>query len=246
MISTFQSALLERKQLSEHIYLIRFKPVDFQIEFQPGQYVIFHIPQGDGHAARRLYSMASPVTQKDEFSLIVEIVPNGVASEHFMKMNIGETVTTQGPAGMFTLAQNDRDIIFLATGTGIAPIRSMIHYELEHNPGKKMSLFWGFPSFTSVYLLDEFMALAKQYPNFTFFNCLSREGNLECILDPEQKNHHRLGHVNDAFEQIITDDIMRYHYYVCGGPKVVESLKEYLLVTKVIPKDQVHFEKFTV
>jgi ferredoxin-NADP reductase len=246
MISTFQSSLLERKQLSEHIYYIRFKPVDFQLEFKAGQYVIFHIPQGDGHPARRLYSMASPVTQKDEFSLIVEIVPNGVASEYFMKMNIGDTVTTQGPAGMFTLAENDRDIIFLATGTGIAPIRSMILSELTINPQKKMTLFWGFPYFKSVYLLDEFMNLSKQYPNLTFYNCLSREGNLDCILDMEQKNHHMIGHVNDAFENVVTDDIMRYHYYVCGGPKVVESLKEYLLVTKTIPREQVHFEKFTV
>ena len=120
MISTFNSILLERKQLSEHIYLFRFKPVDHVLEFKAGQYVILHIPQADGHAARRLYSMASPISQKDEFSLIVEIVPNGVASEFLMKMNLGETVSTQGPAGMFTVAENDRDVIFLATGTGIA------------------------------------------------------------------------------------------------------------------------------
>ena len=122
----------------------------------------------------------------------------------------------------------------------------MVYYELEHNPTKKMTLFWGFQKFDNVYLLDEFMELAAKNPNFTFFNCLSREGNLDCIVDPEQKKHHELGHVNDAFEKTITDDIMRYHYYVCGGPKVVESLKEYLLVTKAIPKEQVHFEKFTV
>jgi ferredoxin-NADP reductase len=246
MISTFQSSLIEKKQLSEHIFFIRLKPIDHVMEFKAGQYVIFHIPQGEGYAARRLYSMASSPDQKDEFSLIVEIVPNGVASEFFMKMNIGDTVTTQGPAGMFTLAENDRDVVFLATGTGIAPIRSMIEYELAHNPQKKMSLFWGFQKFDNVYLLDEFMNLAKQYLAFTFYNCLSREENLDCIIDPEQKKHHQMGHVNDGFEKIITDDIMRYHYYVCGGPKVVESLKEYLLVNKAIPKEQVHFEKFTV
>lgn len=245
MIATFQLKLNERRPLSEHVYFFSFTPVDHQFSFQPGQYVILHIPQGDGHAARRLYSMASPSSKPEVVELIVEILPNGVASQHLMNMQLGETVTAQGPAGMFTLFPEPADTVFLATGTGIAPMRSMIHHLMENHSDKKIYLFWGFPTMSSIYLQEEFMEIARSNPNFTFVNCLSREADLSCVTKEEDKPHYALGHINDGLENTVPGDLNTYHYYICGGPKVIESMREYL-ANKGIPKERIHFEKFTV
>lgn len=247
MISTFTATLEYKKSLTDHIYLFRFKP-DQPLDFQAGQYVILHIPHGNGAAARRLYSISSPASNKNAFELIVEIVPGGVASEHLMKMQPGEHLTVQGPAGIFTLKETAKDIIFLATGTGIAPIHSMIHQLLENpSPGNKRNilLFWGLASFPQVYLLEELIKFHKNHSNFTFYLCLSRESSLEGVQNKELQEYYQLGRINESFDEHIRDDVTRYQYYVCGGPKIVESLKEFL-ATKNIPREQVHFEKFTV
>lgn len=245
MISTFQVTLTDRKELTHDVYHFTFSTNGHQFEFLPGQYVILHIPQADGKTARRLYSMASPNTQKESFDLIVEILENGVASQHLMKMNIGDTLTVQGPAGMFTTKETDRHIVFLATGTGIAPMRSMLHHLLEKDDGKDIYLLWGHKQYHDVYLMDDLKEMASKHPNFRFVNCLSREENLSCITNQEDQKYFQLGHVNDKLEEMLSLPIQEYQFFLCGGPKVVESLKEWL-ASKNVPKEQVHFEKFTI
>jgi Na+-transporting NADH:ubiquinone oxidoreductase subunit NqrF len=95
------------------------------------------------------------------------------------------------------------------------------------------------------YLFEEFKQLNASYPNFTFMNCLSREENLECVTNPDDRQFYCLGHVNDGLETVIKGDLTIYQYYLCGGPNVVESLREYL-TNKGIPTENIHFEKFTV
>lgn len=245
MISTFQATLTERKELSHEVFQFTFSTNGHQFEFLPGQYVILHIPQADGKTARRLYSMASPNTQKESFELIVEILENGVASQYLMKMNIGDTLTVQGPAGMFTAKDTDRNIVLLATGTGIAPMRSMLYHLLENEEGREIFLFWGHKAYRDVYLMDEFKQLAAKHPHFTFVNCLSREENLACVANPEDQQFFQLGHINDKLEDMLPLPISEYQFFLCGGPKVVESIKTWL-AEKNVPKEQVHFEKFTI
>ncbi|MCX7997235.1 MAG: FAD-dependent oxidoreductase [Patescibacteria group bacterium] len=244
MIATFPIRLTAREKLVDNVFRFTFAPVDHAFVFKPGQYVILHIPQADGHAVRRLYSMASPASRPGSFDLIVEIIEGGLASGYLMRMQIGETLTTQGPAGMFTLPPEPADSVFLATGTGIAPIMSMLSHLAEHHTDKQAFLFWGFPNISSVYLQDELKKIASIHPNFRFMNCLSREQDLTCVTSPAERGYFGLGHVNDGLEAVVGADIPKYHYFLCGGPKVVESLREYL-AGKGVPKEQVHFEKFT-
>jgi NAD(P)H-flavin reductase len=245
MITTFPAILKERKQLTDDVYWFRFDNQGHPMEFKSGQYVILHIPQEEGATARRLYSMSSPNTDTMGFELIVEILPDGVASKHLMKMQPGETLTVQGPAGMFFLNPSDRDVVFLATGTGIAPIRSMLLELLADPTDRKVFLFWGHPHLKDVYLLDEFITLAEKDSRFRFCNCLSRETDLNSILpDERQRAYFAMGHVNDAFDEYLGTDLTPYKYYLCGAQKVVESLRE-VLTAKGVEKANLHFEKFT-
>ncbi len=250
MFITYQATLLEKKQLTEHVYYFKFSPPPQpEWNFVAGQYMIFHIPQGEGHAARRQYSIASHPSQKDALEFIIEYVENGIASKYLEKMEVGQSLTFQGPAGVFIYRQNEREPIFFATGTGIAPIVSMIADLFENGKySQNIYLFWGLKLKGDMYYFNELKQIAKQYPNFHFKICLSRENELATLFSEEDVMYCANGRINNGFEEMITSsnqDKNKFNYYICGSKHVVEAMREYLNTQK-IPTEQVFFEKFTL
>ncbi len=250
MFTTYQATLLEKKQLSGHVHYFKFTPPPQpEWTFAAGQYMIFHIPQAEGHAARRQYSIASHPSQKDALEFIIEYVENGVASQHLAKMQVGESLTFQGPAGVFIYRQHEREPIFLATGTGIAPIVSMIADLFENGKYEQnIYLFWGLKLKGDMYYFDELKQISKQYPNFHFKMCLSRESELTALFSEEDAVFCAGGRIDKGFEEMINStkqDKNNFNYYICGSKHVVEAMREYLN-THTIPTEQVFFEKFTL
>lgn len=240
MIQTFNTHLTSKKQLADDVYLLHFTLLDPpEIEFTPGQYLVMFVPHNGDHA-RRLYSIASPLTQKDSFELLVKIVPNGTASNFFLNLNEKDSVMFQGPAGRFTLNGSNKNKVFLATGTGLAPVRSMLLTELPRNADKSVTyhLLWGVPTFDEVFLIDEFKNLAQVYPNFSFTICVSRETSLETIPEDDRK-FFKLGRITQDFAV----ELNNTDYYLCGNREVVESLKKHLCDERV-DNTCVIFEKF--
>lgn len=243
MISTYKTILTEKKQLTTDVFIYKFKLADpAAISFIPGQYLILFVPQEGKEPVRRLYSIASANTVTNEFELLIKLVPNGLASMYLEKLPIESEVLFQGPAGMFTLRESSREKIALVTGTGYAPIRSVL---LSQALSTNYTLFLGTPYYKEVFLLEELKELAEKNPNFKFFICLSREQNLD-IVPQNDRNYFFLGRVTNGFEELIKNlklEISNLDYYLCSGREVVESLKTYLY-EKGVPKEQVYFEKF--
>ena len=128
----FKTTLINKQQLAPDIWQFRFQLDNPpELNFAPGQYLILIMGE-----QRRLYSIASSDSLKDNFSLIVRLLPDGVGSNFLRSLEIDGRAFFQGPAGFFTLRSQDKPKIFLATGTGIAPIRSQIFSLLEKG-GKK-------------------------------------------------------------------------------------------------------------
>jgi len=238
MLLTYKTLLTKKVQLNSDTFLYHFDLLEpKEIIFKPGQYIMLKVPSEKGLVSR-LYSIASRNIVKNSFELIVEIVPGGLASNYLFSLSEKTEVVFQGPAGMFGLKENDRSKIFLVTGTGIAPIRSMLNSKFEtQNP--KYFLFWGQKNYKDVYLFDEL----KQ---FNLKICLSREQNFEMIPEAD-KRFFELGHVDSCFEkQFNFEEIKQqnnFDFYLCGGRLVVESLKQFLL-SKNIPQENIIFEKF--
>lgn len=206
--------------------------------------MIMMVPKDGGEPARRLYSIVSPPEQTDSFDLLIKLIEGGVASSYVLNLKTGDEVTFQGPAGLFHLRDTQQNKVFLTTGCGLAPIRSMIVANIEKHPADFL-LFWGVPKLEDVYFLDELKALSEKYPNFHFLISLSRESSLDKVPGPDKK-YFMLGHVNTGFEQRVKEkglNINELEYYLCGSRNVTESLKEYL-VDKQIPEGRVFFEKF--
>jgi ferredoxin-NADP reductase len=252
MIQSFRTKLTRKELLKDNIYLLEFILVEPEhLQFQAGQYMMLLCPQPDGTNINRLYSIASPPQIHDTFELLVEIVPNGVASNYVLNMNIGENITFRGPAGMFMIKRSNHRV-FVVTGTGIAPIRSILN-DIVHGDARADTtnfLFWGVPYLKDAYFLDELKEFTKNHPSFEFFICLSQEQDLHAVPEEDQK-HFIIGRVNVGLERRLGKDIVGepielpadFDYYVCGGRDVVESLRNYLY-SKHIPKDHVIFEKF--
>jgi len=243
MLINYKTTLIEKRQLTADIFFYRFKlVVPTAITFIPGQYLILFVPQENGEKARRLYSIASPNILTNEFQLLVKLVPNGCASSYFEKLQINNECEFQGPAGMFVLRESQRDKIGLVTGTGYAPIRSML---LSQPMTKNFTLFLGVPTYKDTFLFEELKQLSEKNSYFKFYMCLSREQNLDMIPETDKK-YFLLGRITNGFEQKILNteySIVNSDFYLCSGREVVESLKEYLY-QKGAQKEQVYFEKF--
>ncbi|MBI5127222.1 hypothetical protein HZA76_02080 [Candidatus Roizmanbacteria bacterium] len=236
MLTNFETILSEIKKPRENIFIFNFKLTDPQtIDFLPGQYIILKVPKGNAYAPR-LYSIFSSNKIKDQFQLLVEIIPGGLASTYFLNLKVSDKVEFQGPLGQFVLRQNDREKFFLVTGSGIAPVFSIL--QSFNLPVDRYQIYWGLKSYQSLYLFEE---LKKYNPKI----CLSREQNLE-IIPEDSRKYFSLGRIDSCFDKFILDtkyEILNTDYYLCGRKDITESLRLFLLA-KNIPQEQIFFEKF--
>ena len=149
-------------------------------DFTPGQYLTLRY---DG--VPRPYSIASS-PNRDETELAVRRVPNGKLSATLCdELSAGDEVTLRGPNGDFVMEDvSDRDLVFMATGTGVAPLRSMIDYVFEEGRDehggteRDVWLFLGASWKDDLPFREEFRDLAAAHDNFHFVPTLSRESYL--------------------------------------------------------------------
>lgn len=231
MLVNYKTTLIDKKHLVNNIYLFTFKLIEPQeINFIPGQYLILRV-QGKP----RLYSIFSSNKIKNQIQFLIDIIPGGLASTYFFNLKIGEQTEFIGPVGQFNLRENQKQKIFLATGTGIAPIISILtSYQLSSD---NYFLFWGLKNYQSVYLLDKL----KQ---FNIKICLSQEKDLS-VISVNDRQYFDLGHIDKVMEKIFDYKFLTLNseFYLCGGRSVVESLRENLLSKGVLPENIV-LEKF--
>ncbi len=239
MISQYQTKLIGKKQLTSSTFHFKFQLINpSEIYFQAGQYLFLKI---DGKT--RLYSIASPSYQKNQVEFVIEMVEGGLASKYLKNLSLGEEVLWYGPAGQFSLKKDEVTPIFFATGTGIAPMRSMILSNIKNNDNFSCFLLWGLRSFSDLYFFDEFFSLKEKFPQkFNFVYCLSREDK---IIEKYKKfeNHFFFGHIQNYLNQKFNEDFFKRNFYLCGSRGVVEALKEYLK-EKGVNDNNIVFERF--
>lgn len=234
MLTNFKTKLVDKKLLVDNVYYFTFDLIEpAELNFTAGQYMMLKVPKGTGYVSR-MYSIASPPTLKNRVEFVIEIVPQGLGSTYLNSLPIGQEVDFMGPGGVFTEKYETKKNIFLVTGTGIAPVRSMLLGGIQN-----YELYWGMKTLENVYLFEE---LKKFNPKI----CLSRQENLDTIPD-EDKKYFDFGHVDACFDKVHNnppdEELKNYEFYLCGGRHVVESLRLGLLGRNV-PRENIHFEKF--
>jgi ferredoxin-NADP reductase len=184
----------------------------------------------------RAYSIASPPSENGHVDFCLNRVQDGFMSNYLCSLDEGATITFQGPFGDFILRPPLRDTVLIATGTGIAPFRSMLHWllaESDRHQGREFWLLFGARRYQDIYYREEFEQLAAQHDNFHFLPTLSR-------ADDHWKGLR--GYVQQHLGEIVgmRNDM---HAYICGLDKMVKSNRE-LLKTLGWDRTVIRYEKY--
>jgi len=177
------------------------------LAFLPGQFISCLLPVGDV-VLTRPYSIASDPDSPDRLEVVIDLVPNGPGSAHLFSLVPGDTIRYTGPWGTFTLEDAPRtEAVFIADGTGIAPIRPMIHRALA-TAVRPVTLLYGHQGGTPLLFADELTVLR---PNYTPVVVPSA-----ALLD---ETKHRY---------VTADAERERHFYVCGVGPIVYALRDLL------------------
>ncbi|MFC5863686.1 ferredoxin--NADP reductase [Acidicapsa dinghuensis] len=202
---TYTASLLQKACISEsaQCYHLEFQVDELpSFDFAPGQFVSTVAVDERGKTQTRAYSIAS-ASSSNQFDLCVNRVEGGFFSNHLCDMEPGATVQVHGPHGNFTLRQPLTDSIFIATGTGIAPMRSFTqwlfpeqgeHAGEDRSEGKHTWLVYGTRHESELYYRDYFDRIAAEHENFHYVTTLSRAG--------EEWTGHR-GYVQEYLGNIV-------------------------------------------
>ena len=202
------------------------------IDFAPGQFVSFEIERaGRPFPATRPYSIASSPGSRHAIELVLNRVPGGPGSEYLSGLREGDTTTFKGPVGGFTLRDSPRDLLFVATGTGIAPIRSMLWSLAERASLRRVALYWGLRSEPDLYYQDELRALGERLPHLSFVTTLSR---------PVGAWPGAVGWVSSLVERDITD-VSNLDVFLCGHAAMIRDVKAILRTRGLCP---IHTEQY--
>ena len=190
--------LLRSISLSDQVKHLEFAVVDAgEFSFIPGQFVSIQQPKPDGKVHTRAYSIASMPRAVPSFELCLNRIEQGFLSNWLCDLEVGATVQFHGPHGMFTLREPRHDAVFIATGTGIAPIRGIVHWlfaQSDRNQGHEFWLVYGTRHESGFYYRDEFLSIEQAHPNFHYLPTLSR-GNARMArtarIRPGSRARHR-------------------------------------------------------
>lgn len=201
-----------------------------RFEFRAGQYVSLHV-NFNGEPAARAYSVAARHGER-RFELCANVSPEEDA--WLLGLKKGDSVEFAGPFGSFHLRQPITPVsAFIATGTGIVPLRAMIR-ELyrKHRPAEAWLIF-GVRREPDILYREEFEGLSREHPGFHFVPTLSRPG-------PAWTGHR--GYVQAQTGKYLASK-EGLHAYVCGSPAMVEQVRA-LLQTLGYGEEAVSFERF--
>jgi len=238
-VREFQTTLTKLDQLTHDIKGLRLKLRDEdRIAFKAGQYVQFYTkPYGKvKETVYRAYSIASPPSEDGYVDLIVRQVPNGICTTYVhTALKEGDDVKISGPYGEFYLRGDCKELVMIAGGSGLAPIRSLILDILEKKLDLKMTFFFGAVTKRDLYNLDELGELAANHPNFRFVPALSKP-------TPEDNWTGEVGLITEVVDRFIPDGLDK-EAYLCGSPGMINACLN-VLSKKGIPENKIFYDKF--
>ena len=208
-------------------------PRNERLQFLPGQYLDFLLSDG----RRRSFSIANAPHHDEFLELHIRYVPDGGFTQNvFNGMQEKDILRLEAPFGDFTLnMDSDLPIIFVAGGTGFAPIKGIIEHALEHDVTRPMTLYWGVRSREDLYMEELAQQWAAEYPHFTYIPVLS---------EPKADNAWtgRTGFVHEAVLQD-TAELMNHEIYA-GGPPVMVSAAHKSFINAGLKEDCFYSDPF--
>jgi Na+-transporting NADH:ubiquinone oxidoreductase subunit F len=197
----------------------------------------------------RAYSIASAPQEPDRLTLVVRIAlppasaavgtPPGLASSLIFALRAGDQVPISGPFGDFHASNDQQEMVLIAGGVGIAPIRSIILDQLSKGTERKLGLWYGVRKLNELCYAEEFAGLVQRHDNFEFHRAVS---------EPQEATEGSVS--KGLIHSVLYDDYLRHHqspesleYYLCGPPLMTTAVIQ-MLEDLGVDSDSIYFDDF--
>jgi ferredoxin-NADP reductase len=227
-----EAKLIQSSEIAPDVRHFVFEvPEVEKFTFVPGQFVSMNQVINEKKITRA-YSIASAPSETNRFELCLNLVHEGLLSPRLFQMQPGDAIEIRPPLGMFVLRNPPRDTVFIATGTGIAPFRSILKAQL-HAASQAITLVFGVRHESHLMYRAEFEEMASQVPHFRFLPTLSR---------PTASWTGRSGHVQKHLHEAIGErrDV---DVFLCGLKLMVDDVRN-ILKEMGFERKQILFEKY--
>jgi ferredoxin-NADP reductase len=183
---------------------------------------------------RRAYSIASPPQEQEQIDLCLKLVPGGTMTTWVWNFQEGIRIQVHGPFGKFVLPfEVEQDLVFIATGTGVAPFRSMIRDLLHKGFQKNIWLLFGTRYDRSIPYDEEWRLLASHYPQLHYIPTVSR---------PSAEWKGETGYVQTKIADLFPQPDGKL-VYICGLNQMIQAVQEECL-RQGFPKESIRYERF--
>ncbi|WP_303228925.1 CDP-6-deoxy-delta-3,4-glucoseen reductase [Comamonas kerstersii] len=227
------------EKLSHDVMRVQLQlPAHTAFQFHAGQYLEFILRDG----SRRAYSMATPphvAANTPAIELHIRHMPGGKFTDHvFGAMKEKEILRAEGPFGSFFLREDsDKPMVFLASGTGFAPIKALLEHMQHKDMTRPVSLYWGGRRPEDLYMDAWLKELSTSMPNLSYVPVIS-----DAL--PEDHWSGRTGYVHQA---VLDDfaDLSGHEVYACGAPVVVDAARSSYTSQRGLPEECFFADAFT-
>jgi ferredoxin-NADP reductase len=239
-VETFDIEIRSTEVLAPSVKSFVFSRVDGkELVFQPGQWVNLVLPTQTGEI-RRAYSIASPPDGTASFEVAVTEVTNGPGSGYLCGLGPGARLRAIGPQGFFTRDPGDRaPALFVATGTGVTPLRSMLQAAVRTGLPAPIWLLLGVRHADDLLYRVELEALASSQPDFRVFFTLSK-------AEPgwTGRRGYVQTHVAELWAGLSKLEKGEPHLYVCGLEHMITAVRHLVRKEMGVPRERVHSERY--
>lgn len=226
------------KPLTHDIREFRFRLIDPpEISYIPGQYMQVFAPKYEKSDAEvyRAYSISSDPRDRNAIELVIRLVPGGICTTYcFEYLKAGDTVRLNGPYGEFRLSSTNAPMVMIAGGSGMAPIKCLLHHMQNEGISREAHYFFGANYVRELFYLDELRQFEQTLPNFTF---------TPVVAKPEPDWKGETGWVTEAVDRAYTD-LSRHEAYLCGSPGMIDAAIK-VLTKHGMPEANIFYDKFS-
>lgn len=213
-VQQFQAEVTHITQLTHDIRGLQLRLVEpAAIKFKAGQYLDLLVPSTNEW---RSYSMANPPSRPHEIELMIKLMPGGLFSDYVeATLKPGDALSLQGPYGNFHLRDTQREAIFIAGGSGMAPLLALLRDMAEKNDTRTVTYFYGARTQRDLFQLEELHGLEQRLANFHFIPALS-EPAADDVWDGEH------GLITEVVKRFVSSGAGK-EAYMCGPTAMIDA-----------------------
>lgn len=242
LIKSWTARLAKKNRLNYDTVELRLElPEGETIQFRPGQYIQIKTARYGKvkEEVYRAYSISSSARDNRAVEIIVRLVPHGIATTWVHEfLEEGAQIEISGPYGEFYLRDSQREIFFIAGGSGLAPIKSILHQIEEERIDRRASFYFGALDLRDLFHVETMREFEKRIPGFTYIPALSNPSE-----ETKKSWAGDFGLVTEVVARRAGAGIKDGEAYLCGSPGMIDACVK-SLTQMGMPEENIFYDKF--